>query len=130
MKKIVLLLLILFGIGGAINASANEVDSSVPVVNQDFIDLTLNPFLRSEPKIIYTGNIRFDTRTRAIQKEAIVLNTARQTYAFGRWSGLYDKTWRSIWFTNGIKEHGWTLINYSYFNFVNYYQFRWDYTPY
>ncbi|GAA2881288.1 MULTISPECIES: hypothetical protein [Enterococcus] len=69
--------------------------------------------------------------TRAAKKEAVVKNTAQQKKTdTGVWSALYNITYKSIWFTNGVTQTGYRTIKEAYFPSHIEYTFAYDYRVY
>lgn len=105
-KKISFFLIILFALFPSI-ASASEI--IVPT----------NEFVLLPDITIKESN----SSARAAQREAVVKDTAKQNLFEGKWESLFDIKYKSIWFTNSVRENGYTQIKKV--NYFNYTQYTW-----
>lgn len=64
-----------------------------------------------------------NSNARAATKEAVVRDTAKQNLFEGKWESLFDIKYKSVWFTNSVRENGYTQIKKV--NYLNYTQYTW-----
>lgn len=76
-----------------------------------------NQYVNS-PEIIIKNSL-----SRAATKEAVVKNTAKQNFSNGKWYKLFNVTYKSIWFRNGVvqtgykeigRKNGWDVTEYTW----------------
>lgn len=64
------------------------------------------------------------------KREAVVRHTAQQYLMEGEWQNLFNVTYKTLWFSNGVRNLGYREIaRKNGWNYVLY-TFQWDYQTY